>query len=127
MKFIPFIYPGEFNGAPLKIYEVVQSKVYRFRVIGHGTIFPFRISVDDHEISVVASDGYDVVPTPVESIIINPGERYDFLVTANKSVGNYWIRAHSIEVSFERIHKKHTKVLFSLFSNFEIRKIRTSI
>jgi len=39
-----------------------------------------------------------VEPTPVESVIINPGERYDFIITANQSVGNYWIRVDSMEV-----------------------------
>ena len=47
----------------------------------------------------MASDGYDVEDVVVESFIINPGERFDFLLTANQSVGNYWLRAESMEVS----------------------------
>ena len=49
-------------------------------------------------LSVVATDGYEVEPTPVESLIINPGERYDFILTANQTVGNYWVRCDSTEV-----------------------------
>ena len=80
------------------MYEVESNRVYRFRVINHGALYPFRISVDDHEMSVVASDGADVVPTPVESVIIHAAERYDLVITTNQSVGNYWIRAESIAV-----------------------------
>lgn len=75
-----------------------KGKSYRFRVIGHGTIYPLRISVDNHNISVIASDGYDVTPTPCESFIINPGERFDFVVKADQDVSNYWVRALSMEV-----------------------------
>ena len=64
-----------------------------------GVIYPLRISVDQHYLTVVASDGYDVVDTIVESFIINPGERFDFLLTANQSLGNYWVRVVSMEVS----------------------------
>ena len=64
-----------------------------------GVIYPLRISVDQHYLTVVASDGYDVEDAIVESLIINPGERFDFLITANQSIGNYWLRAVSMEVS----------------------------
>ena len=62
-------------------------------------IVPLRVSVDDHKLVVVATDGYDVEPMEMESIIINPGERYDFELLADQPVGNYWIRVDSTEVS----------------------------
>ena len=67
-------------------------------MIQAGTIYPLRVSVDNHNIKVVASDGYDVKPYECESFIINPGERYDFLLTADQNVDNYWIRIVSMEV-----------------------------
>ena len=78
---------------------MTHGEVLRFRVISVGTIYPLRISVDQHPLTVVASDGYDIEDAVVESFNINPGERFDFLLTANQSVGNYWIRAVSMEVS----------------------------
>ena len=84
--------------APLTWYNVTKGESYRFRVIGVGTIYPLRISVDDHMIKVIASDGYDIEPILVESFIINPGERYDFLLKADQPRGNYWVRAVSMEV-----------------------------
>ena len=47
---------------------------------------------------MLSSDGYDFQPYVVESFIINPGERYDFLLRANQDPGNYWVRAVSMEV-----------------------------
>ena len=41
---------------------------------------------------------FQVEPETVESLIINPGERYDFIITANQSISNYWIRVDSMEV-----------------------------
>lgn len=67
-------------------------------MINVGTIFPFRISIDEHDLIVVASDGYDMKPRKVESLVINPGERFDFLLEANHAVNNYWLRANSMEV-----------------------------
>lgn len=58
-----------------------------------------RVSVDGHTLSVISSDGYDFEPVSVESFILNPGERYDFIITTNRSAGNYWIRAVSLEKS----------------------------
>ena len=80
-------------------YNVSKNEVVRFRVMAVGVIYPLRISVDQHYLTVIASDGYDVVDTVVESFIINPGERFDFLLTANQSLGNYWVRVVSMEVS----------------------------
>jgi len=99
-KVYTFHTPGKHNESPLTWYNVKKDMQYRFRVIGVGSMYPIRISVDQHDITVIASDGYDLKPMVVESFIINPGERFDFLLTTNQSVGNYWIRGESIEVNF---------------------------
>ena len=44
-------------------------------MISAGVLYPFRVSVDGHKMSVAASDGSDLVPKEVESFVINPGER----------------------------------------------------
>ena len=90
---------GSLIKAPLTQYNVTKGAKYRFRVIAVGSLYPLRISVDSHNLTLVASDGYDLKQRIVESIIINPGERFDFLLDANQPVGNYWVRAVSMEVS----------------------------
>ncbi|KAK3595586.1 hypothetical protein CHS0354_009542 [Potamilus streckersoni] len=94
---------GKDNGAPLEVFQVQQGQTYRFRVIGAGALYPFRISIDEHNLTIVASDGFDLESVVVESFIINPGERFDFILHADKPVSNYWIRAKTLEVD-----KNHT-------------------
>ncbi|KAL3851968.1 hypothetical protein ACJMK2_015658 [Sinanodonta woodiana] len=94
---------GQHNGAPLEVFEVERGCEYRFRVIAAGVLYPFRISVDNHPLKIIASDGYDLDPVEAESFVINPGERFDFVIIANQMVSNYWIRAQSLEID-----KNHT-------------------
>ncbi|XP_033746718.1 laccase-like [Pecten maximus] len=87
---------NDHNEAPLETFSVEQGKQYRFRVINVGSGHTFRVSVDNHDIKLIASDGRDFIPVDAESFIFSPGERFDFILTANQSVDNYWIRAVTI-------------------------------
>ncbi|KAK3579380.1 hypothetical protein CHS0354_029682 [Potamilus streckersoni] len=89
---------GNNNGAPLEVFRVMQGKSYRFRVIAAGSMLAFRISVDQHQLMLVASDGHDLENMEVESFIINPGESFDFILVTNRTVSNYWIRAETLEI-----------------------------
>ncbi|KAK6994735.1 laccase, partial [Biomphalaria glabrata] len=104
---------GTFIEAPLSVFTVEQSKSYRFRVIGAGNLYPFRVSIDGHPLKIVATDGNEVDPLLVESFIINPGERYDFVVVANQSIDNYWIRGETLEVNV----KNHTALAIFRYAN----------
>ncbi|ESO89918.1 hypothetical protein LOTGIDRAFT_124140, partial [Lottia gigantea] len=84
---------GVHNDAPLEIFTVFSGNQYKFRWISAGSLYPFRISIDNHNITIIASDGYDIEPFTAESLIINPGERYDFYITADQPTNNYWVRA----------------------------------
>ena len=91
------------NMAPLTIYRVRRGRKYRFRVIGVGSLYPFRVSVDDHPLTIIASDGYDLEPLTAESLVINPGERFDFEITANNEIKNYWVRGITLEKNVHHI------------------------
>lgn len=88
---------GAHNEAPLEIFEVEQNRFYRFRLINAAAMYPYRISIDNHPLTVVASDGFYIKPLEVESVIVHPGERFDFLIHANESITNYMIRGHTLE------------------------------
>ncbi|XP_060075388.1 uncharacterized protein LOC132555065 [Ylistrum balloti] len=90
---------GNHNGAPLSSFNVTYGAMYRFRMIATGALYPWRVSIDNHMLIVIASDGMDIEPVTVQSIIINPGERYDFLLSAYQSPSNYWIRAKTLELN----------------------------
>lgn len=45
--------------------------------------------------TIIEVDGTEVQPVEVDSIPILAGQRYSVVVTANQTVGNYWIRSLS--------------------------------
>ena len=49
--------------------------------------------------TIIEVDGNEVSPVDVDSIPILAGQRYSVVVTANQSVGNYWIRSLSSATS----------------------------
>ncbi len=84
---------------PLETFTVQRGGKYRFRLISAAMVYPFRVSIDHHVLHVIGSDGSDVTTTPVESIVIQSGERYDFWIEARDSTldGKYWIRVETLE------------------------------
>lgn len=74
-------------------FNVERGYKYRFRVINAEFLnCPIEMSVDGHNITVIASDGYDLVPITATSLVTYAGERFDFILEANQAVDNYWIR-----------------------------------
>ena len=43
--------------------------------------------------TIIEVDGIEVDPVEVDSIPVLAGQRYSVVVTANQTVGNYWVRA----------------------------------
>lgn len=86
-----------YNEAPVEVFKVKSGKQYRFRVINVGALYPWDVSVDGHKLTVIATDGFDIEPQTADSFIINAGERFDFILSANQTVGNYWMRAKTLE------------------------------
>ena len=60
-----------------------------------------EVSIDQHQLTVTATDGYDVEPVQVTSVIVYPGESWDISATAEPGVSveghNYWVRAKTLE------------------------------
>ena len=86
----------------LSVFSVKPNNVYRFRLIGAQSLFAYRVSIDEHKLTVIATDGSFVQPVVVDYIIIHSGERYDFLLkTKNESVlqnrYDFMIRAETLE------------------------------
>lgn len=46
--------------------------------------------------TIIASDSSSVRPTTVDTLYSLPGERYDFVVHADQTSGNYWIRLNAV-------------------------------
>ncbi|WAR13269.1 LAC2-like protein [Mya arenaria] len=80
---------------PYETFNVNNGQRYRFRAIGAATRCYFRVSIQDHVITVVTSDGNPVTPSTVDSFMIHPGERYDFILHADQISGDYWVRVQA--------------------------------
>ncbi|KAK7042858.1 multicopper oxidase/laccase [Favolaschia claudopus] len=52
----------------------------------------FIFTIDGHNFTVIEVDGINVQPLVVDSIQIYAGQRYSFVLTADQTPGNYWIR-----------------------------------
>ncbi|XP_017140747.1 laccase [Drosophila miranda] len=74
-------------------FPVIRGGRYRFRVIFNGVSnCPISLSIDNHDLVVIASDGNDIEPVEVQKIMFHGAERFDFVLHANQEVANYWIR-----------------------------------
>jgi FtsP/CotA-like multicopper oxidase with cupredoxin domain len=58
----------------------------RIRFINTGSDTAFRVALAGHPMTVTHTDGYPVVPTEVDALLIGMAERYDVIVTAADGV-----------------------------------------
>jgi FtsP/CotA-like multicopper oxidase with cupredoxin domain len=66
--------------------------VVRLRLINGSATYSLRFQIDNHPLTVIASDGQPLKPVTVDNLLIGIGERYDVLLTG-KGSGSHWIRA----------------------------------
>ncbi len=72
------------NGRPPNDPEVVTAAPgarVRLRIVNAAAETPYRFAVAGHELTVIAADGFDVVPTTTDSLVVGMAQRYDVLVT----------------------------------------------
>ncbi|CAC5359431.1 unnamed protein product [Mytilus coruscus] len=71
---------GEFKDilAPLETFHVTKGNRCLFRLIGVGSRHVLLFSINGLKLNVTETDGFEIVPTVVDKIIIYPAERYDF-------------------------------------------------
>ena len=89
-----------FNKVKLSEFNVGSRKIYRFRLIGAQGNYAYRFSIDSHKLLLVATDGYFIEPVETDYIIINSGERYDFILDAVREDKKIFLmRAETLEVN----------------------------
>jgi len=112
---------------PPSVFEVIQGKRHRFRLLNSATSnCPMEISIDQHKLIAIASDGRDIKPVSVDSINSMNGERYDFIVDANRPKGVYkiWLRGSGSDCA----NYSQTAVLkYKGASFYDLRQIRNPI
>ncbi|XP_017843672.2 uncharacterized protein LOC108600530 isoform X2 [Drosophila busckii] len=88
---------------PHQVYYVKRGFRYRFRIVNAEYLnCPIVVSVDNHKLIAINSDGYDIEAMEVGSIVTYSGERFDFVLNANQHVDNYWVRLKGLMDCSER-------------------------
>ncbi|KAK7748709.1 hypothetical protein SLS53_000731 [Cytospora paraplurivora] len=87
-------------------YETVfeSGKKYRFRIVNAAAEGHFQFSIDGHSLTVIANDLVPIVPYTTDNVIISMGQRYDIIVEANATAGDYWLRAGWIKECSTNLH-----------------------
>ncbi|OCB85491.1 laccase [Sanghuangporus baumii] len=87
---------GRWNVSPTSDLAVIRAqdgKRHRFRLINSGCNPSFNFTIDAHNLTVIEADGIEVEPVTVDQLQIFAGQRYSVVVTMDKPIDNYWIRA----------------------------------
>jgi len=86
------------NGSPLERFVIRKGQKFRFRIIGAMTQYPMRVYIEEQTLVLRSSDRYNLYPLDVQSIIVQPGERYDFTFAFSMAVRKqYLLIAETIE------------------------------
>ncbi|KAI5117970.1 hypothetical protein M0805_004904 [Coniferiporia weirii] len=87
------------SDAPLAVIGVKHGLRYRFRIVSTSCFPTYTVSIDGHNMTVIEADGVETVPLTVDSLTIFPAQRYSVIVTADKPIGNYWIRVNPVSLA----------------------------
>ena len=68
------------------------KKKHLLRLINGSASSSYVFSIDNHTMTVVASDLVAVKPYRTDSLLLGIGQRYTVVVEANQKVGSYWMR-----------------------------------
>lgn len=71
---------------------LTPGKKHLLRLVNTGINEYLHVSLDNHPFTVVASDFVPVQPFTTTELVLGVGQRYDVIITANQTVGNYWFR-----------------------------------
>lgn len=71
----------------------VSGTSYRIRLVNSAIDTMFKFMIDNHTMTVIATDLVPIVPYETTVLSIGIGQRYDIIVTADQSTADYWLRA----------------------------------
>jgi len=84
--------PAGTTGKYLNV-KLTSGKKHLLRIINMSVDNAIRVSLDGHTLEVITSDLVPVQPVTVQSVLLNIGQRYEVIINANQTAGNYWLRA----------------------------------
>lgn len=76
--------------SPLAVVDVKPKLRYRFRLVNIACVAGFNVSIDNHRMTVIETDGTEALPTQtVDIVTVWTGQRVSVIVEANQPIGNY--------------------------------------
>nr|XP_053649016.1 uncharacterized protein LOC128700086 [Cherax quadricarinatus] len=107
-KHVKFARDGTEVYTPVQEFIVKPGRRHRFRALSNSIQnCPIVISVDNHTLLPITTDGSPIQPVEVESLTIYGGERWDFVVNASQSIATYWIRFQGMLDCDDRFKSAH--------------------
>ncbi|MBJ7399150.1 multicopper oxidase family protein [Mycolicibacterium sp.] len=80
-----YVINGRIPEAPTTFTAKPGQRI-RLRFINSGSDTAFRVALAGHRMTVTHTDGFPVVPTEVDALLLGMGERYDAIVTAGDGI-----------------------------------------
>ena len=80
-----YVINGRIPAAPTTFTAKPGQRI-RIRIINAAADTAFRVALAGHKMTVTHTDGFPVVPTEVDALLLGMGERYDVIVTAGDGV-----------------------------------------
>jgi FtsP/CotA-like multicopper oxidase with cupredoxin domain len=82
------------NGTSSQV-TITKGKKYRLRLINASVDSYIRVTLDNHNMTVMTSDFVPINPFSTQWLLLAIGQRYDVVINANQAAGNYWFRAEA--------------------------------
>jgi FtsP/CotA-like multicopper oxidase with cupredoxin domain len=75
------------------VQTLTPSSTHLLRIVNTAIDAGFYVSLDSHEFTVVQADFVPIVPYTTNWLFVAIGQRYNVVINANQTAGNYWFRA----------------------------------
>ncbi|XP_077252675.1 monocopper oxidase-like protein SKU5 [Tasmannia lanceolata] len=86
-------------GLPSESFDVAQGKTYRLRISNVGSALSLNFRIQNHQMVLVETEGSYPNQITLDSLDVHVGQSYSVLVTANQSVGDYYMVASPTQVN----------------------------
>ncbi|XP_033099170.1 laccase-3-like [Anneissia japonica] len=91
---------GQAYKTPKAMFEVEAGMRYRVRLIGaFVAACTTEFYIENHNMTIIGTDGHETIPHEIGSLKIGSGERYDFVLHANAVPSTYCIHAVGLKNS----------------------------
>ncbi|KAF2703097.1 multicopper oxidase [Pleomassaria siparia CBS 279.74] len=85
------------GGGAYNQVTLTPDKAHRLRIVNTALDSQLRVSLDNHTFTVIANDFVPVEPyrdvLATDYLQVGIGQRYDVIINANATSGNFWFRA----------------------------------